>query len=229
MEDFKEVKKIQFAESNTFGALNPIISFNCLIDTDFGLLALIAQKFFDTSVFNKDFFEKYDDINDMKRVIYLREKKNPLTLCLNNPEFADDYYNQFFNQYYKDILARSMITDLLSALNNMTRSGAVFSILCRKQEEVDLLESIELFKKYSILLMGRDNIGDHNQFFFKDYHDIDSEFLNENFIDKHLYIARYYFTDFDNLSEDDLAIYSVIDNMRNMITGFDLYTNIERN
>lgn len=229
MEDFKEIKPIQFADSNTFGALNPLVSFNCLIDTDFGLLVLIAQKFFDTSVFNKDFFDKYDNINDMKNIVYTREERNPLILCMNNIDNADEYYQEFFDQYYKDILQKSMITDFGKSLDKLSSAGAIFTILCNKQEEIDLLESIDIFKKYSKLLLGKDDIGDHNQYFFKYYSDINVQLINSNLIDKHIYVARYNFTEFDNLNEKELSIYSIIDSMRNLITRFDLYTNIERN
>ena len=61
--DGREIINVKFSDNNTFGILLPLVSFNCLIDTDFGLLVLIAQKFFDKSVFSEEFF------SDIKRLM----------------------------------------------------------------------------------------------------------------------------------------------------------------
>ena len=227
MEDFKETKKIQFAESNTIGALNPLISFNCLVDTDFGLLVLIAQKFFDLSVFNESFFIDNDNVNDMKKTIYNRKDINPLLLCIKNKKDADDYYKQFFDQYYMEILERSMITDFGNEIENIaSQCNAIVTILCTKQEEIDFLNKLNQFNKFSTIL-SRDCKSNYNQFFFKDYRDIDKRLIDKDFIDKHIYIGRYHFTNTDHLSEDDFKTYSIIDNLRNIITQFDLYKNMK--
>lgn len=220
----KDIRQITFSDANTFGILNPLISFNCLIDTDFGLLVLIAQKFFDTDVFDRTFFDTNNNVEDMKRVVYTREERNPLTLCLKNKEDADDYYKQFFDKYYKDILMKSMNTDLAKSLKTMSNSGAVFTILCNNQTEVDFINNSKSLSKYSTILSSNtEQLSAHEQYFFKDYQDIPNNLFNEKMRDKSFYIGRYKYIETEKLTQNDIRIFTIIDTMRCIISKFDLY------
>lgn len=227
MADSKEISHITFSESNTMGVINPLISFNCLIDTDFGLLVLIVQNFFDTSVFSEDFFNNNIDPEKLKYTVYKREDKNPLLLCMKNSRFSDDYYKQFLEEYYKDILDRSMITDLAINLPAISNSGAMFTILCKNQEEIDLLDRLEIFNKFHrILLSDLDSIEEYNQIFVKDYNDYGMNKITPQCIDKQFYIPRYKFNDIESLDEKDQEKIILLDGLRCQVTKFDLY--IER-
>jgi len=227
MADSKEITKLSFSEINTRGILNPLVSFDCLIDIDFGLLVLIAQNFFDTSVFSAEFFKDNDNIENMKWTIYDRPQKNPLTLCLKDVSLADDYYNQFMDQYYADILDRSMITDLANLLPNLATSGATFSILCNNKLEYELLDKIPILKDYTrVLLSDIVEPDKYHQFFIKDFDDKGMHKYAHLLRDKNIYIARYKFNVIEDMDKIDerFKTYAILDNMRCNITKFDLYS-----
>ena len=230
MADSREVSHINFSESNTLGIINPLVSFNCLIDTDFGLLVLIAQKFFDTSVFSQEFFDKNSNVEDLKYTIYKRESKNPLSLCMISSRFSDDYYKQFFDEYYKDILNRSMITDLAKNLPSLATSGAMFTILCARQEEIDLLDRLKYFDKFHrILLSDIKDINEYNQFFVKSYNDYGMNKIIYGCIDKQFYVPRYKFNETESLDEEDSKMIILLDQLRCQVTKFDLYIDRKEN
>lgn len=230
MADSKEISHITFSESNTLGVINPLVSFNCLIDTDFGLLVLIAQKFFDTSVFSQEFFDNNINSEDLKYTIYERENKNPLLLCMISSRFSEEYYNQFMSECYKDILDRSMITDLARNLPLLSNSGAMFTILCKRQEEIDLLDRLKLFDKFHrVLLSDIKDMNEYNQFFMKDYNDYGMDKIVYGCIDKQFYIPRYKFNEAKLLDEEDSKKLILLDQLRCMVTKFDLYIDRKEN
>ena len=228
MADSKEIVHLNFSDMNTRGILNPLVSFDCLIDTDFGLLVLIAQNFFDTEVFSEEFFRRNNNINDMKWAVYGRKEKNPLTLCMKDTTDADDYYNQFMEQYYDDILERSMITDLAKLIPELaTNSGASFTILCRNESEIKLLDTLNILGEYKKILV-KDVLepDSFNQFFIKDFDDEGMLRYSNLIRDKHIYVARYNFNAIDDLNkfDDRFETYILLDNQRCNITKFDLYS-----
>ena len=228
MADSKEIIHLNFSDMNTRGILNPLVSFDCLVDTDFGLLVLIAQNFFDTDVFSEEFFRHNDNINDMKWAIYGRPEKNPLTLCLKDPSLADDFYKQFMDQYYDDILERSMITDLATIIPDLASStNASFSIYCTRQSELDLLERLNILPDCN-KVMVKDIIEPDNyqQFFIKDFDDYGMQRYAHLIMDKHIYVARYNFNNIDDMDKIDerFKTYLKLDMLRCNITKFDLYS-----
>ena len=233
MADAKEVINLSFSDMNTRGILNPLVSFDCIIDTDFGLLVLIAQNFFDTSVFDEEFFRKNDRPFDLKWTVYERLKKNPLELCMKDSKDADDYYKQFIDQYYDEILDRSMITDLGYMIPELESNiGASFTIVCDNQSQINLLSRIDLFKDYSMVLYNDiDDPSKYNQFFIKDFDDLGMSRYAHLLKDKHIYVSRYKFIAIDDMDKIDkrFIIYATLDNMRCTITKFDLYSKERKN
>ena len=227
----KDIVHLDYADVNTHSVLNILISFNCLIDTDFGLLVLIAQKFFDTSVFNEEFFRENDAVVDMKHAVYNRKDVNPLTLCLKNKADADDYYKQFFDRYYNEIVERSMVTDLAKNLNRFSsNAGASFTILCKNQEEIDLISRINLFKKCSCITINEIIDPDvYNQFFFKSYRDYGVNELRASLMDKSIYIGMYDFNKIQNLDVESSKIQTELFILRNNISLIGLYSGEEIN
>lgn len=220
----KDIVPISYADANTQSVMRVLISFNTLIDTDFGLLVLIAQKFFDTSVFKEDFFKENNSIHDMKMVVYKRYTRNPLDLCIYDKSNSDDYYNQFMEKYYQDILDVSMITDFAKSLNRLAYSGANFTILCENEAQVNLINSISLFDKYSTLMEHELlNLDDYNQFFFKDYKETFIQNIIRKLRDKKIYIGMYEFNKIQNLDKESLAIQTELFMTRNIISLIDLY------
>ena len=227
----KESVHINYADNNTRSVLNVLISFNCIIDTDFGLLVLIAQNFFDTSVFNEDFFYNNSTIINMKNTIYKRTEYNPLNLCIKNKEDADDYYNQFFEKYYNEILDVSMVTGLGRSLNNFSsNAGASFTILCKDEREEEFLSKIKIFRKTSTITLDKITNPDiYNQFFFKSYKDYGLKELSDFLLDKKLYIGMYEFNKTDNLDIDASTMQTRLFALRNDISLIDLYSREELN
>lgn len=227
----KESVHINYADNNTRSVLNVLISFNCIIDTDFGLLVLIARNFFDTSVFNANFFSENSNINNMKRSIYKRKESNPIKLCIKNQEDADDYYNQFFENYYKEILDVSMVTGLGRSLKVFSsNAGASFTILCKDKYQEEFLSRLELFKKMSTITLDKITNPDiYNQFFFKDYKDYGLNDLSDFLIDKKIYIGMYEFNKTDNLDLDSSTMQTKLFALRNEISLIDLYSREEIN
>ena len=222
----KDLVHLEYSDANTHSVLNILISFNCLIDTDFGLLVLIAQDFFDTSVFNEEFFHNNKEINDMKRVIYKRKCKNPLNLCMKNTEDADDFYKQFFDKYYPNILNVSMITSLAKNLKKFaSNAGATFTILCKDECEEKLLEQIPMLAKFSTTTLAKiENPDIYNQFFFKDYSDYGLSDLYKFLLDKKIYIGMYEFNKTDNLDLESSKLQTELFMLRNDISLIDLYS-----
>ena len=224
MANTKEIQHVAMSEANTLGVLNPLVSFNCLIDTDFGLLTLIAQKFFDTSVFSEEFFNNNYSVELLKNAVYNREEKNPLLLCMKSPRNSDNYYNQFMTEQYSEILQRSMITDMIDAIRSMEVSGAIFTIACKYQSEIDLLDSIDFLKKYNKLLVDNIDLNMFNQIFIKSLDDyIMDKIKGSNMLDKRIYLARYEFNNLEKLDEEDSKLLILLDRLRCEITKFDLY------
>ncbi len=227
MADSKEIIHVIFSHMNTRGILNSLVSFDCLVDTDFGLLVLIAQNFFDTDVFSEEFFRRNDSVNDMKWAIYGRAEKNPLTLCLKDNSIADDFYNQFIDQYYDDILERSMITDLVSVIPDLaSNTNASFSICCNKQSEIDLLDKFNILPDCNRVLV-KDILepDSYQQFFIKDFDDYGMQRYAHLIMDKHIYVARYNFNIIEEMDKIDerFKTYLKLDMLRCNITKFDLY------
>ena len=224
MANTREIQHVVMSEANTLGILNPLVSFNCIIDTDFGLLTLIAQKFFDTSVFSEEFFNNNYNVESLKKSVYNREDKNPLLLCMKSPRNSDNYYKQFTEEQYGEILQRSMITDLPDAMYTIEASGAVFTILCKYQSEIDLLDSISFLKKYNKILVDNVDLNMFNQIFIKSLDDYGMDKIKgTNMLDKKIYLARYKFNNLDELDEEDSKMLILLDRLRCEITKFDLY------
>lgn len=134
--------------------LTPIIDFNCIVDTEYGLLQLIYDQYYDLSVFNQEKFEM--PTNKILLELHNRKDKNPLIPFVNkgiSKEDADDYYSQFMNTKYEDIIARSIGTNMQTVLTTFNQSNEVFSsILCHNELEKNYISDIEDFKSNTVYL-----------------------------------------------------------------------------
>lgn len=135
--------------------LIPIIDFNCIVDTEYGLLQLIFDQYYDLSVFNKDKFEM--PTNKILLELYTRRCKNPLIPFVNegiSEQDADDYYNQFMNNKYEEIINRSCGTNIQIAISNFNNSNGEVqaSILCHNELEKEYISGLEEFKSNKIYM-----------------------------------------------------------------------------
>ena len=163
-------KTITYNESNTNNVMVSIIPFNCLFDYDVGLIKLIKKYYNDPSVFNQNTLDSLYSNKDIVEFVFNSESSNILMDIMNNPdeEIAAEYYVQFMDKEYGEILQNSVYTGLLDfvyRLNN--ESDATYSIVCLRDEELrfinEYFEGLRAEKPDDII--PRVNI--YHQFFFK--------------------------------------------------------------
>ena len=220
---------IQPGEGNVSGVTMPLIPFNCIYDTDFGLLALIYEEYLDPNIFDVEWFQKNHIIKDMVNSVYTRSTPNPLLLCLKekDPKFADQLYQQFMMQKYEDILAHSMITGMEELLLLLKSSGeATPTIVYRDKRELAVMEKNSLFSKIQKASVKEvfKNMDIYQQFYFKSFQDV---YLSELIVSsklssKTIYIVRYPFN-LDKDNEIDNEIITILLMQKNDIYSIDIY------
>ncbi len=216
-------KLILPGQGDTMNVMSPLIPFNTIVDTDFGLLCLVKQRYLDESVFDKQFFEG-KSVKSLTRDLYLRKEKNPLLLCIkdNYRESADKFYSQFMEREYNSILNLSVVTEFYGLARLYSNEPEIkVTILCNTEEEISLLSGRESMRKCKFVLksdMNEKKYGMHKQYFFKYYEDIE-QYLKILF-DKTLYFVNYSFN-IDILSGDSIDLLHLISN--NNIRIIDMY------
>ena len=213
---------------DTSGINTPLVSFDCIIDTDFGLLNLIDSNYLDSSVFDVDFFNQHHKIRKLVKVLYERENKNPLSICVKNKDIdIDSLYQEFMNDKYTDILKRSMVTEIYNLLEQYKLSGEVKpTVVCRKEEEINCLKELPLFKQFPILLLNEiEDISYYHQFFFR-Y--IDDEYiitLSPAIKNKTVYLINQKFNGIPDEGLFPKESTKILFNNRNSIHMIDKYNN----
>lgn len=180
---------------DTSGNNTPLVSFDCIIDTDFGLLNLIDSNYLDSSIFDIDFFNNHHKIKELVKVLYEREERNPLSICVKDKSDIDIdmLYQQFIDEKYTDILKRSMVTEIYNLIEQFKLSGEVKpTIICRKQEEIDCLKELPLFsKQFPIILLDEiEDISYYKQFFFRYIDDDYIKKLSSEINNKTVYVIN---------------------------------------
>ena len=138
----------------TDGKLYPLIPFDLVVDTEVGLLQTIAKKYHNTDTF-------YESLMDaqVKYQIYLlncRRYINPITVLAkerDDTELMDDYYRQFMEEEYVDILKNSIITRMFIVISEGIKLGTITpTIVCSSPLEKNYLlkRDEEVFGKCNI-------------------------------------------------------------------------------
>jgi len=160
-----------------------LIDFNCIVDTEIGMINLIKEKYLDDRIFNKDLINgSLDSI-----ILSLIERKdvNPLYLFANsgtNKKDLDDYYKEFMTVEYVNVLNRSIVTGLRNLIYLFrTEPGIHVTFLCESNIEKQLLLQIEDFDKCSIVLYNQKDIdfSQYTAYYFKYITDQVLNFLYE--------------------------------------------------
>lgn len=196
--------------SNVSGINSPLITFDSLVDTDFGLLTYINKKFLDTSVFDIDFFKSNKKIRDMIKALIGREKRNPLLLCIRNEfpnreKFADDLYSEFMSteELYGQIMQLSMYTGMCDFLKLAEKidKGIRPIIVCRREIEKEFVKE-HITKVTPVTMIDKlDSDIVYQQFFFRYVDDPYTSFIQPLIgKDKTIYLANYRFNYIDNLA-----------------------------
>lgn len=204
--------------------ISPLIHFDCLIDSDYGLIELIKQEYLDPSIFDIEFFKKSKI--EIIKALYNRSKDNPLSLISSLPDNElDDLYSQFIDQRYYDILNNSVSTEIANLIELFNSVGDIKStILCNNEIQEKIIKETDYLRKYKIICCDKGKYYSTNIFnctYFKKIEDIDT--INDP------NITTYYLSTFGpNLTEDrqDIKKSDIIDqiaNKRYNIHLIDLY------
>lgn len=206
--------------ANTQGVNSPLITFESLVDTDFGLMLYIDKNFLDPSVFDIEVFNSHHKIRQMIWCLMNREKWNPLYSFMNkkleaSQALADQIYIDFMcdEKHFKKILDLSMLTNLCDFLQMTEVKGRDVNptIICQTEYEQDFIEKKITQSSKIILynnLMEKRNTDEYQQFFFKHLEDplLLNIMLNDDGsnitdfigINKTIYLADYRFNDISN-------------------------------
>lgn len=190
------VRKILPDKGDMNGIMSPMIPFNMIVDTDIGLFAIILKYYLDPKVFNESFF-KDRKIVDLIHKLYNREKENPLYLCINQgyEDSCDSLYEELIVDKYAEILQLSVKTEFYKLIRSFNLQRDIsLTIVCNRQEEIDLLKAEEVTRDNNIVLYDDLSVNDiikFNQFYFKYIQDANG--YVKYLIDKSIYFANYKF------------------------------------
>lgn len=216
------VRTILPGQGDTLNVMSPLIPFNMVVDTDFGLLCIVMKKYLDDSVFDVNFF-KGQTIKSLVKKLYFRDEKNPLLLCLRDEykDKADDFYNQFMEREYEAILGKSCITEIYRLIELYNAQSEIkVTIVCENELEIQLLKKHESLTKANIVLFdeAKKYLRSHHQFYFKYLEDIKryTKYLKN----RTLYFANYKFNRLEEELKNPLVTALINDNR---VMAMDIY------
>lgn len=212
--DSKGIQPIVPGVTNIQGVNAPLITFESLVDTDFGLMLYIDRNFLDTTVFDVEFFNSHHTIRKMIWALMNRDKWNPLYICMSKnleaPEsIADELYEEFIynDNHYEKIIELSALTNLCDfiRISEVTGKEVRPTIVCQSEYEKDFIK--KKISQYTPITLYKEiensDIG-YQQFFFRHisdphmfYEGSINEFIGQN---KTVYLADYKFNNVSDLS-----------------------------
>lgn len=217
-------KVILPSDSNTANVLLPLIPFNCIIDTDFGLLNLIFREYSDSDAFDPEFF-KNRSIRNITRSLLNRKYENPLLLCLkdkNDLDSANELYNDFIDKKYEEILNLSMKTELYHFIKKLDIAGIKAYIVCESPYEISFLNRFKITKFAGKFLLSDADLSKFSQFYFKSINDIYITTLQPLIEKSTVYLASYIFnTDEEQIQKNKNALGLLMS--MNKVYEFDIY------
>ena len=120
MREPKEGKwTIKRGDISMIGIIKPLIPFNCIVDTDAGLIDLIRTDYRSPDMFNIGLLDSFKNGNELLKFLYERTVINPVIPFMNNPEdedTANDIYRQFITQEYETIVKKSPFTGIFKMI-----------------------------------------------------------------------------------------------------------------
>lgn len=169
---------VRMGEGNTIGIFKPLVPFNCLIDTDVGLIELIKDDYRSPDIFDIGLLDSFPSNKGIINTLYRRTTRNPLIPFMVNKEdieTANDLYVQFITKEYKSIIERSVVTGLYRLLHYFTLSEEIAPMISYSNDiELEFIHNDIVMKKVKEV-----NIEDittlcvnMDMFFFKDLWDV---------------------------------------------------------
>lgn len=131
----------------------PLFEFGTLFDTDVGMMSLIGAKYLDSSIFNVDWFKEHSTNRALVKAVYERVDTNPLIQASNpsiDPDEIKELYESFLEgDVYKEVLERSMKTELYNLLGYFIAMGDIYPYICySKDAELEHIKKFELFNDF---------------------------------------------------------------------------------
>ena len=213
---------IKYNEGHTLNVMVPLISFNCLFDTEVGLIKLINKNFNDPRVFDTNTLDSLDSNLKVTRFVFNSTSDNILLDILKDKdiEVAKEYYKQFMEQEYDNILINSVYTDLVGLLETMESQPDVkASIYCLNKTEVDFIHKYLSPDIQAVTIEDiRERFDMYKQFYFRSI--VDDPYLNTIYkgISKSFVYILDYRRNFDN--EGKLKTNDIVDTMEKNLVSF---------
>lgn len=163
--------------------ITSVVPFDMIIDIDMGLFKLIQKEYANKKVFRQSILsERNMDI--MKLILTDRPDSNPLKLFVN-PEYekeADDMYQQFISERYKDIIDLSCTTGIFDIIrrSKSVKDTVRYTIICKSELEKKIIE--DRYLKYEIKPIIK---------MISDYHDLDVTSYGSIYIKDYREILQY--------------------------------------
>lgn len=184
---------------STNSKLTTVIPFDLIVDTDYGLIQLIKEKYYDRSVFNGLITARP---MQLIYILYSRKNQNPLYPFMDNQEdfeSMNNLYAEFLEKEYVNILKNSITTELFNVVKLFNSSDGVITpiILCRNELEETFMSKLSKVNKIippiPTIRGNYDNIdiSAFDPIYFKFYSDTLP--ILDKLNGKNLYIANYGF------------------------------------
>ena len=183
--------------------LSPVIPFNLIYDTDYGIIRYIRDTCKDAPNYNQGILNLHKIF--LIQLLVNREVLNPVHLVMEDDEEfgeqADEIYNNIMKYNYQDVLVRSIPTaihDYIAFLGE-TEGAVTPYILCNCDEEVFFIR--KYFGPYKDgkckIAIGKVDASKYDPLFTKSLKEMPDMYYNVGC--NNIYLARYFF----NIDTDD--------------------------
>ena len=203
----------------------PLFGFDTILDTDFGVIKLINDRYMDRSVFDTEKFSM--NTRGIIKTLYLRKDPNPLYEFANpgvDHDLLDEYYKEFMDTQIDNVFERCIGTEIQNVIKLFLDVGDIkITVLCKNEKQKEFAREINFLSKCRVILPKdiKDNASEtYDEFYFKLIDD--SEFMIDKIIRRSLYYssARLNFDDEGKFKESETIIKAI---RRNVVYKFDLY------
>ena len=159
----------------------PLFEFSTLFDIDVGIMSLIGAKYLDSSIFNIDWFKEHTSIRELVKAVYERVDTNPL-IQASKPSWDHEELKELYESFlegdtYKEVLDRSVSTELYNLFGYFVAMGDIYPYICYSNDlELEFLKKIKAledfkddrFIKLDKLIMKPDDYKFIMQYYAKD-------------------------------------------------------------
>lgn len=168
-------------------ANNILVDFNMIVNTDVGVFSILKERYHNPKIIDPIILD-----TDIDTLLYrLKDERynNVIELFVNEGYNTGMVYSQLISTKYKEILDKSMLTEVLNVVNVYIMTNVItVTILCKNKLEEQVIKKIN--SKFNVLLKTREkvNVKDFDSIFIKDYRNV---IYFENLKCKNIFISNY--------------------------------------